>query len=82
VFDPTCNFICWSIELGAGWAATGMKTNLFTPSSLVVKSADQSKEEITGHSFLFVDYASRSRLAFRTAAPVTSSLWMAARIRR
>jgi opacity protein-like surface antigen len=50
----------WSIELGAGWAITGMETNFFTPSSQVVKYSNQStlviEKEVTERSFLFVEY--------------------------
>jgi Putative MetA-pathway of phenol degradation len=50
----------WSIELGAGWAITGMETNFFTPSSQVTKYSNQStfviEREITERSFLFVEY--------------------------
>jgi hypothetical protein len=50
----------WSIELGAGWAITGMETNFFTPSNPMVKYSNQStlviEKEITERSFLFVEY--------------------------
>jgi hypothetical protein len=50
----------WSIELGAGWAITGMETNFFMPSSPVIKYSNQStlviEKEITERSFLFVEY--------------------------
>jgi hypothetical protein len=55
-----CRPIPWSIELGAGWAITGMETNFFTPSSEVAKYSNQStfviEREITERSFLFVEY--------------------------
>jgi outer membrane putative beta-barrel porin/alpha-amylase len=49
----------WSIDLGEGWAVTGMETNFFTPRS-DAKSTYQStvtiEKEIAERSFLFVEY--------------------------
>jgi hypothetical protein len=49
----------WSIDLGGGWAITGMETNFFTPRS-DAKSTYQStvtiEKEIAERSFLFVEY--------------------------
>jgi len=51
--------IPWSIELGGGWAVTGMETNFFAPSS-DAKSTYQStlvlEKEFAERSFLFVEY--------------------------
>lgn len=50
----------WSVDLGRGWAVTGMETNFFMPSNPVVKYANQStltiEKEFNEHSFLFVEY--------------------------
>jgi hypothetical protein len=50
----------WSVELGGGWAITGMETNFFMPSSPTIKFANQStfviEKEVTKRSFLFVEY--------------------------
>jgi hypothetical protein len=49
----------WSIDLGEGWAVTGMETSFFTPRS-DAKSTYQStvtiEKEIAERSFLFVEY--------------------------
>jgi outer membrane putative beta-barrel porin/alpha-amylase len=49
----------WSIDLGEGWALTGMETNFFTPRS-DAKSTYQStvtiEKEIGERSFLFLEY--------------------------
>jgi hypothetical protein len=50
----------WSIQLGGGWAVTGMETNFFTPASPTVKFTNQStfviEKEMTERSFLFIEY--------------------------
>lgn len=50
----------WSVELGGGWAITGMVTNFFTPENPVSKYSNQStfviEKEFGEHSFLFVEY--------------------------
>jgi hypothetical protein len=50
----------WSIDLGNGWAITGMETNFFTPSSSMAKYSNQStivlEKEVTERSFLFIEY--------------------------
>jgi hypothetical protein len=50
----------WSIDLGRGWAITGMETNFFAPSSPAVKFTNQStfviEKEVTERSFLFIEY--------------------------
>jgi hypothetical protein len=50
----------WSIDIGNGWAITGMETNFFAPSSPSVKYSNQStivlEKEVTGRSFLFIEY--------------------------
>jgi hypothetical protein len=48
------------VELGGGWAITGMETNFFTLSNPAIKFANQStfviEKEVTERSFLFVEY--------------------------
>jgi hypothetical protein len=50
----------WSVELGDGWALTGMVTNFFTPENPVSKYSNQStfvvEKEFGERSFLFVEY--------------------------
>jgi len=50
----------WSVELGAGWAITGMVTNFFTPANPVNRYSNQStfviEKEFGERSFLFVEY--------------------------
>jgi hypothetical protein len=50
----------WSVELGHGWAVTGMVTNFFTPANPVSKYSNQStfviEKEFAERSFLFVEY--------------------------
>jgi len=50
----------WSLDLGNGWAITGMETNFFVPASPTVKYSNQStfviEKEVTERSFLFVEY--------------------------
>ncbi len=50
----------WSVDLGRGWAVTGMETNFFMPSNPAVKYANQStvtiERELNERSFLFVEY--------------------------
>jgi Putative MetA-pathway of phenol degradation len=50
----------WSVELGRGWAITGMVTNFFTPANPVNKYSNQStfviEKEIGERSFLFIEY--------------------------
>jgi hypothetical protein len=50
----------WSVDLGGGWAVTGMVTNFFTPESPVAKYSNQPtfviEKEFGERSFLFVEY--------------------------
>jgi hypothetical protein len=50
----------WSVELGRGWAITGMVTNFFTPANPATKYSNQStfviEKEFGERSFLFVEY--------------------------
>jgi hypothetical protein len=49
----------WSIDLGEGWALTGMETNFFTPRSdprSTYQSTVTIEKEIAERSFLFVEY--------------------------
>jgi Putative MetA-pathway of phenol degradation len=50
----------WSVELGGGWAVTGMVTNFFTPENPVSKYSNEStfviEKEFGERSFLFVEY--------------------------
>src|SRR5262249_14435939 len=50
----------WSVELGDGWALTGMVTNFFTPANPVNKYSNQSTsvcEKASGeHAFFVVEY--------------------------
>jgi hypothetical protein len=50
----------WSIELGGGWAFTGMVTNFFTPDDPANKYSNQStfviEKSFAERSFLFVEY--------------------------
>jgi len=50
----------WSVELGHGWALTGMVTNFFTPTDAANKYSNQStlviEKEFGERSFLFVEY--------------------------
>jgi hypothetical protein len=51
--------IPWSIELGNGWALTGMETNFFTPLSdakFTYQSTLVIEKEIAERSFAFVEY--------------------------
>jgi len=49
----------WSIDLGDGWAITGMETNFFTPRSdakSIYQSTVTVEKEIAERAFLFVEY--------------------------
>jgi Putative MetA-pathway of phenol degradation len=50
----------WSVDLGGGWAITGMETNFFTPSNPMVKFTNQStfviEREFAERAFLFIEY--------------------------
>jgi outer membrane putative beta-barrel porin/alpha-amylase len=49
----------WSIDLGDGWAITGMETNFFTPRSdakSIYQSTVTIEKEIAERAFLFVEY--------------------------
>jgi hypothetical protein len=50
----------WSIELGSGWAITGMVTNFFIPDNPVNRYTNQStvlvERQIGERAFLFVEY--------------------------
>jgi hypothetical protein len=49
----------WSIDLGRGWAITGMETNFFTPlnpSRFANQSTFVIEKEFSEKSFLFVEY--------------------------
>ncbi len=48
----------WSIDLGEGWALTGMETNFFTPRSdaSTYQSTVTIEKEIAERSFLFLEY--------------------------
>ena len=49
----------WSIDLGDGWAITGMETNFFTPRSdakSIYQSTVTIEKEIAERGFLFVEY--------------------------
>jgi outer membrane putative beta-barrel porin/alpha-amylase len=50
----------WSVELGSGWAVTGMVTNFFIPEDPVNKYSNQStfviEKSFGERSFLFVEY--------------------------
>jgi hypothetical protein len=51
--------IPWSLDLGGGWALTGMETNFFTPASAVKFSYQTTlviEKEIAERAFLFVEY--------------------------
>jgi len=50
----------WSVELGGGWAVTGMVTNFFTPADLVNRYTNQStfviERQFSERAFLFAEY--------------------------
>jgi hypothetical protein len=50
----------WSVELGGGWAITGMVTNFFTPADLVNRYTNQStfviERQFSERAFLFAEY--------------------------
>lgn len=50
----------WSVELGSGWAITGMVTNFFMPEDPINKYSNQStlviEKSFGERSFLFVEY--------------------------
>jgi Putative MetA-pathway of phenol degradation len=50
----------WSVELGRGWAITGMVTNFFTPADPVNRYTNQStfviERQFGERSFLFAEY--------------------------
>jgi hypothetical protein len=49
----------WSVDLGKGWAITGMETNFFTLSSTSTFANESTfviEKEITERSFIFVEY--------------------------
>jgi len=50
----------WSLDLGNGWAITGMETNFFVPASPTVKYSNQStfviEKEVAERSFFFIEY--------------------------
>ena len=51
--------IPWSLDLGGGWALTGMETNFLTPASAVKFSYQTTlviEKEIAERAFLFVEY--------------------------
>jgi hypothetical protein len=51
--------IPWSLDLGSGWALTGMETNFFTPASAVkftYQTTFAIEKEIAERAFLFAEY--------------------------
>jgi hypothetical protein len=51
--------IPWSLDLGGGWALTGMETNFFTPASAVTFTYQTTfviEKEIAERAFLFIEY--------------------------
>jgi hypothetical protein len=50
----------WSIELGGGWAITGMETNFFVPAGLINKYSNEStlviEKQFGERAFLFAEY--------------------------
>jgi hypothetical protein len=50
----------WSVELGRGWAITGMVTNFFTPANPVNRYTNQStfviERQFGERAFLFAEY--------------------------
>ena len=62
----------WSVELGDGWAITGMVTNFFTPADPVNRYTNQStfviERQFGERSFLFAEYVGELSLV----VPVSS----------
>jgi hypothetical protein len=51
--------IPWSLDLGGGWALTGMETNFFTPASAVKFTYQTTfviEKEIAKRAFVFAEY--------------------------
>jgi hypothetical protein len=51
--------IPWSLDLGSGWALTGMETNFFTPASagkFIYQSTFVIEKEFAERSFVFIEY--------------------------
>jgi len=50
----------WSVDLGSGWAITGMETNFFTPADAATRYTYQStlvlEKEFAERAFLFIEY--------------------------
>ena len=66
----------WSVELGNGWAFTGMVTNFFIPDDPVNKYSNEStfviEKSFGEHSFLFVEYVGEFPLHGGTGALINS----------
>jgi Putative MetA-pathway of phenol degradation len=66
----------WSVELGRGWAITGMVTNFFTLANPVSKYSNQStfvvEKEFGERSFLFVEYVGDFPLSGGTGQLINS----------
>jgi hypothetical protein len=61
----------WSIELGSGWAVTGMVTNVLAPTDPANKYTNQStlvlEKQFGERTFLFVEYVGEFKLAGGTS---------------
>lgn len=57
----------WSVELGSGWAVTGMVTNFFTPADRVNRYTNQStfviERQFGERAFLFAEYVGEFPIA-------------------
>jgi hypothetical protein len=61
----------WSVELGSGWAVTGMVTNFFAPDDPVNRYTNQStlvlERQFGERAFLFVEYIGEFKLVGGTS---------------